>query len=401
MSSAPRLRKMKLSCALDKYYESVSVHKKGRLQEFYRINVIKRHHLSDKNMDEISTIDIAAYRDERLSQINPRTGKRISGNTVRLELALLSSLFSIARIEWGTCRINPVEHVRKPKVSKGRDRRLLSAEERKLSRYFRERNLVLYIIFHLAIETAMRQGEILGLQWEHLDLQHGIAHLPETKNGSSRDVPLSRKARNLLQMLPFQLNGKIFNYTSSGFKSAWRTALEALAIKDLHFHDLRHEAISRLFELGSLNVMEVAAISGHRSMNMLKRYTHLRAYQLVSKLDARRRQTQKIAPYFVPYPAEIGTTSGSTPQFTVTLTDFESLQVTAPTRHEALRQASGLLLRTLASAAQKGERVPSPGELHDDASARVMVCPLNPDYEQAHLRRPLPEKLPCHILSPR
>lgn len=401
MSSAPRLRKMKLSCALDKYYESVSVHKKGRLQEFYRINVIKRLHLSDKNMDEISTIDIAAYRDERLSQINPRTGKRISGNTVRLELALLSSLFSIARIEWGTCRINPVEHVRKPKVSKGRDRRLLSAEERKLSRYFRERNLVLYIIFHLAIETAMRQGEILGLQWEHLDLQHGIVHLPETKNGSSRDVPLSRKARNLLQMLPFQLNGKIFNYTSSGFKSAWRTALEALAIKDLHFHDLRHEAISRLFELGSLNVMEVASISGHRSMNMLKRYTHLRAYQLVSKLDARRRQTQKIAPYFVPYPAEIGTTSGSTPQFTVTLTDFESLQVTAPTRHEALRQASGLLLRTLASAAQKGERVPSPGELHDDASARVMVCPLNPDYEQAHLRRPLPEKLPCHILSPR
>ena len=94
-------------------------------------------------MDEISTIDIAAYRDERLSQINPRTGKNISGNTVRLELALLSSLFSIARIEWGTCRINPVEHVRKPKVSKGRDRRLLSTEERKLSRYFREKNLVL------------------------------------------------------------------------------------------------------------------------------------------------------------------------------------------------------------------------------------------------------------------
>ena len=399
MSSTSRIRKMSLCRALDKYYKSVSVHKKGRLQEFYRVNVIKRHPLTAKNMDEISTIDIAAYRDERLSQINPRTGKNISGNTVRLELALLSSLFSIARIEWGTCRINPVEHVRKPKVSKGRDRRLLSTEERKLSRYFREKNLVLYIIFHLAIETAMRQGEILGLQWEHLDLQHGIAHLPETKNGSSRDVPLSRKARNLLQMLPFQLNGKIFNYTSSGFKSAWRHALEALAIKDLHFHDLRHEAISRFFELGTLNVMEVAAISGHRSMNMLKRYTHLRAYQLVSKLDARRRQTQKIAPYFVPYPAEIETTCDVTPQFTITLSDFESLKVTAPTRLEALRQASGLLLRTLASAAQKGERVPSPGELHVDASARVMVCPLNPDYEQATVSKPQPEKLPCHIYA--
>lgn len=128
-------------------------------------------------------------------------------------------------------------------------------------------------------------------------------------------------------------------------------------------------------------------------------YTHLRAYQLVSKLDARRRQTQKIAPYFVPYPAEIETTSDVTPQFTITLSDFESLKVTAPTRLEALRLASGLLLRTLASAAQKGERVPTPGELHVDTSARVMVCPLNPDYEQATVSKPQPEKLPCHIYA--
>jgi len=117
MSAVPRIRKMALFRGLEKYYESVSVHKKGHLQEFYRVNVIKRHPLSNKNMDEITTVDIAAYRDERLAQINPRTGKNISGNTVRLELALLSSLFSIARVEWGTCRSNPVEHVRKPRVA--------------------------------------------------------------------------------------------------------------------------------------------------------------------------------------------------------------------------------------------------------------------------------------------
>ncbi|WP_312772332.1 tyrosine-type recombinase/integrase, partial [Escherichia coli] len=76
-----------------------------------------------------------------------------------------------------------------------------------------------------------------------------------------------------LQMMPAQLKGKLFSYTSSGFKSAWRNALKELSIENLHFHDLRHEAISRFFELGTLNVMEVAAISGHRSMNMLKRYT--------------------------------------------------------------------------------------------------------------------------------
>ncbi|EEC9589048.1 site-specific integrase [Escherichia coli] len=367
-----KTRKMSLSRALDKYLKTVSVHKKGHLQEFYRVNVIKRHPMADRYMDEITTIDIAGYRDQRLAQINPRTGRQITGNTVRLELALLSSLFNIARVEWGTCRMNPVELVRKPKISNGRDRRLTSGEERRISRYFRDKNPQLYVIFHLALETAMRQGEILSLGWEHLDLQHGVAHLPETKNGSPRDVPLSRKARNYLQILPQQINGNVFSYTSSGFKSAWRTALLDLKIENLHFHDLRHEAISRLFELGTLNVMEIAAISGHRSLNMLKRYTHLRAYHLVSKLDARRKQTSKISPYFVPYPATVRNRNGV---FIVTLHDFD-LESRAETRELAISHAGVLLLRALAQAAQRGERVPTPGELPANIDERVMICPL-------------------------
>ncbi len=184
--------------------------------------------------------------------------------------------------------MNPVELVRKPKISSGRDRRLTSGEERRLSRYFRDKkSAALRYLPSGPRKQQCDRGEILTLRWEHLDLQHGVAHLPETKNGLPRDVPLSRKARNYLQILPQQINGNVFSYTSSGFKSARRTALLDLKIENLHFHDLRHEAISRFFELGTLNVIEVAAISGHRSLNMLKRYTHLRAYQLVSKLDAR------------------------------------------------------------------------------------------------------------------
>ncbi|EAW0671442.1 site-specific integrase, partial [Salmonella enterica] len=234
-------------------------------------------------------------------------------------------------------------------------------------------------IFHLAIETAMRQGEILSLRWEHIDLQHGVAHLPLTKNGSSRDVPLSRKARQLLQGMTVALTGSVFNYTSSGFKSAWRVALQRLSIIDLHFHDLRHEAISRLFELGTLNVMEVAAISGHRSLNMLKRYTHLRAYQLVSKLDARRRQTQKIAPYFVPYPAcieSVNEEAGQDHGYRVHLPDFDGLSASGASRASALEAAGVLLLRTLANAAQRGERVPRPGDLPEGKLERVMIHPL-------------------------
>ncbi len=246
MSRPQRIKKMSLSKALDKYHATVSVHKRGHKQEFYRINVIQRHPLAGKMMDEVTTVDIASYRDDRLAQINSRTGKAISGNTVRLELALLSSLYNLASVEWGTCRTNPVEMVRKPKISGGRDRRLTSNEERRLSRYFQAQNPALHAIFHLAIETAMRQGEILSLRWEHIDLQHGVAHLPLTKNGSSRDVPLSRKARQLLQGMTVALTGSVFHYTSSGFKSAWRVARQRLGIDDLHFHDLRHEAISRL-----------------------------------------------------------------------------------------------------------------------------------------------------------
>ncbi|HAP0314283.1 TPA: integrase, partial [Escherichia coli] len=242
------------------------------------------------------------------------------------------------------------------------------------------KNLMLYVIFHLALETAMRQGEILALRWEHIDLRHGVAHLPETKNGHSRDVPLSRRARNFLQMMPVNLHGNVFDYTASGFKNAWRIATQRLRIEDLHFHDLRHEAISRFFELGSLNVMEIAAISGHRSMNMLKRYTHLRAWQLVSKLDARRRQTQKVAAWFVPYPAHITTIDEENGQkaHRIEIGDFDNLHVTATTKEEAVHRASEVLLRTLAIAAQKGERVPSPGALPVNDPDYIMICPLNP-----------------------
>ncbi|HAF5680347.1 TPA: integrase [Salmonella enterica] len=371
MLPSSRVKKLSLSRALDRYLDTVSVHKRGYRQEFWRVSVIKRHPVAQKMMDEVTTVDIAAYRDDRLAQVNPRTGKPISGDTVRLEMALLSVLYNLAKVEWGTCRANPVESVRRPKSSPGRDRRLTSSEERRLSRYFQTRNAELYTIFHLALETGMRQGEILSLRWEHIDLQHGVAHLPVTKNGSVRDVPLSRRARQLLQQLPVQLSGPVFHYKSSGFKSAWRAALQSLKIANLHFHDLRHEAISRLFELGTLNVMEVAAISGHKSLNMLKRYTHLRAYQLVSKLDVRRRQSQKIATYFVPYPGEMEDTDEG---FRVHLHDFEGLSVTGSTREAAMDAASVVLLRRLATAAQHGERVPRPGDL--PLQAGVMINPL-------------------------
>lgn len=373
MAIRHRIRKMTLSRALDKYCRTVSVKKRGHLQEFYRINVLKRSALADKYMDEVTSVDIASYRDMRLGTVIERTGKSVSGNTVRLEMALLSALYNLARIEWGTCTHNPVEHVRKPQASAGRTRRLTSVEERRIKRALRERNAGLACIFTLALETAMRQGEILSLRWEHVDLHLGIAHLPVTKNGTARDVPLSYKARQALREFEGPLAGPVFSYTSSGFKSAWRITLASLGIEDLHFHDLRHEAVSRLFELGSLNVMEVAAISGHKSLNMLKRYTHLRATQLVSKLDVRRRQAQKFAALFVPYPAEFFEESGTV---TVRFADLEHLTLPARTREEALKNAASDLLRIQARAACAGKRLPPPAPVKANDDRWFLIRPI-------------------------
>lgn len=368
-----RIRKMTLSSALDKYIQTVSVYKRGYKQEFYRASVLKRSCLALRYMDEITSIDIAEYRDERLSTVSDRTGRTIGTDTVRLELALLSSLYNLARIEWGTCSANPVALVRKPSPSSGRTRRLASAEERRITRACAQTNPQLLDIIQLAIETAMRQGEILSLRWEHVDLHRGIAHLPLTKNGSARDVPLSYRARQVLQRRAGPSAGPVFSYTSDGLKSAWRTLLIRLSITDLHFHDLRHEAVSRLFELGTLSAIEIAAISGHKSMNMLKRYTHLRATHLVSKLDARHRQTRKLASYFVPYPAEVINQSG---KVTVRFTDLEHPEIIAPERSAALDKAASVLLRLQAQAAQAGRRLPQPGEIYLPGAALIMIDPL-------------------------
>ncbi|EPB7784110.1 site-specific integrase [Pseudomonas aeruginosa] len=271
-----RKKNLTLAEGLELYREKVSILKKGYTQESYRIAHILRAPIATKTMREISSPDIADYRDDRLKQLNQRTGKSISPATVRLEMSLLSNVFDIGRIEWGTCDSNPVANVRKPKSPPGRDRRLLPREERLILRYCHgHQTQELYSIVILALETAMRQGEILKLEWEHTNLRNRIAHLPETKNGSKRDVPLSIKARDALIRLGVKTKGRVFNYTSNGLKSAWRIMMLRLEIEDLHFHDLRHEACTRLFELGTLDVMEIAAISGHKSLAMLKRYTHL------------------------------------------------------------------------------------------------------------------------------
>src|SRR3546814_20667038 len=129
--------------------------------------------------------------------------------------------------------LNPCADVRKPKIPPGRDRRLTTREERLILRYAHgHKNRELYSIVIIALATAMRQGEILGLRWEHINFKTRVAHLPETKNGTKRHIPLSTKARDALIRLGTKSNGKVLKYTKHGHKSTGRFLKTRLKIKE-------------------------------------------------------------------------------------------------------------------------------------------------------------------------
>ena len=363
--------------ALEKYRSSVSILKKGYAQEKYRIVQINRSFLGTLIVRDVTSVHIATYRDQRLANLNPRTGKPISSSTVRLEMSLLSHMFEIGRIEWGICDANPVSNVRKPKIPPGRDRILTAREERLILRYAHAHsNIDLYSIIVLAIETAMRQGEILKLQWEHINLKTGIAHLPETKNGTKRDVPLSRKARDALIRIGVQTKGRVFRYTAEGTKSTWRFMLLKLGIEDLHFHDLRHHAITNLFQLGTLDMMEVAAISGHKSLAMLKRYTHLKTARLVRKLEGNKhRGRQVLIDNLIPYPAAVETTEN---EVRIRVLDFDDVAGTGRCQESAVKSAQDALLRKLMTMMRGADAIPEPDQYLENVSEQsvLMIDPL-------------------------
>ena len=278
--------------ALDRYEREVIPAKKGAKQESMRIRIWKRSPLANRSLASIQGKDIAAYRDTRLKEVAP--------NTVRHELAVLSHLFTISVKEWGlTGLVNPVQQIRAPKMPPGRDRRLLPEELDRICQA--SESLILPPLARLAVETAMRQEELAGMTWNLMDLKKKTVSLLDTKNGEKRNVPLSPEACRILSDLPRRIDGRVWGVTPHAISVAWRRAVararaayekeceekkespDPSFLVDLTFHDLRHEATSRFFEKG-LNPMQVAAITGHKTLQMLKRYTHLKAEDLAELL---------------------------------------------------------------------------------------------------------------------
>jgi integrase len=270
--------KLLLSDALLRYAEEVSPTKRGYRDEVIRINALKRAKMAAYSMAKLSPAIVAAFRDERLNGVG-------AGAVIR-DLSLLSSVINHARREWGVTVNNPCLLVKKPPTPAGRRRVLSADEERRLLAAVTpigRRNPEMLPLVQLALQTAMRRGELLALRWEHVDLEGQTAYLPTSKNGHPRIVPLSSIAVDVLASLTNGLDGTVFSIAAQTVAAAFTKATVRANIKGFRFHDLRHSATSRMADKLP-NVIELAAVTGHRSIQMLKRYYHPNVQALAKKL---------------------------------------------------------------------------------------------------------------------
>lgn len=268
-----------------RYAKEVSPTKKGQRWETLRLNAFSASmDFAGEKIEDVSPGVVAQWRDFRL--------QHVSTSTVRRELTLLSSVFNQALKEWRWCSSNPVREITRPRNQRPRDRRVRQHEIDLIIGQLGYRegerpttlSQELAVAFLLAIETAMRQGEILSLEWGRVFISERYVHLDETKNGSGRDVPLSSKAVALLSVMSSAgTSGPVFRLKSGSADALFRRARTKVGLGDLNFHDSRHEATTRL--AAKLDVLELARATGHKDLRSLMVYYNATASELAERLD--------------------------------------------------------------------------------------------------------------------
>lgn len=295
---------MTIAKGLKKYLEEVTPNKKGAYQDTNRINkLIQNTKISSKSLASFKSSDCAKYRDSMAN-------RGLSASTINKELSVISCLYDVALKDWGISCINPVKQIAKPKVENSRERRLSPLEEKYLLRALtdnsagdRSNNIVVNIVL-FSIETGMRKSEPFKLEWPDIDLKGRVAYLRDTKNGKPRAVPLSTKAVKILKGNNDDnekkiKRGKVFNTTYSALTQSFRRAIKRAIriynketetdsrlddfLEDFTYHDLRHEATTRLAD--KLQMHELMKVTGHSDARMLARYYHPKPEDLAKKLD--------------------------------------------------------------------------------------------------------------------
>ncbi|RWQ35752.1 MAG: site-specific integrase [Mesorhizobium sp.] len=284
------LKSMTLFDLVTRYRDEVVPKKKGCAVETILLNRFLRYPICQKTLFDLSTADFAAYRDQRLGEPKHRSDKPVTPKSLKRELSPLSHMFRHAVVEWEIPVRNPLEGLKLRVVDNKRERRLRAGElERLLEAAKKGRNKLVAPIILFAVETAMRRGEILSIQFRHVDFERLSLVIPESKSGYSRLIPLTKQATSILEAVwaeDVKPTDFAFPVTPIAMRLQWDRLTKRAGIDGLNFHDLRHEAISRLFELG-LTIPEVASISGHRTLAQLMRYSHASQDAVRLKLQAR------------------------------------------------------------------------------------------------------------------
>lgn len=271
-----------------RYANEISPGKRGGRWEEIRIKMIIRHSkLFDRPITAITGPDMADWRDRRL--------RKVSSSTVNRELCLISSIFTHAMKEWRVgLTFNPCSLITKPRKPRPRTQRVTVTDRTAIIAQLgwdgasapKTPAQWVGFAFYLALETAMRKGEILSLRWADIDFEARYAHLDITKNGDERDVPLSKVALSLLR-IPNNRNpsSPVIPLRSGHFDQLFRNAKIEAGLAHIRFHDSRREAATTMAPKLS-NVLELAAITGHKSLSMLQVYYKPKPADLAARLDA-------------------------------------------------------------------------------------------------------------------
>jgi integrase len=277
---------------LTKFLAEVTPTKRGARSEAQMLGaLLERFGVFNKSLAEFGAGDLDAIMHARLT--GNADHAPVCGATVRREIGMISGAFNHAIKKWHVpLKVNPCSLIDRPKSNPHRTRRVSDAERAAVcaSLGWVEGEAVttpkqaVAWAFCFALETAMRRGEILAADWSHYDPTARRLHIAMSKNGDARNVPISARARALLDLLDPKASGPIVGVGESHFSNLWNDAKKGTALADLHFHDARHEATTRFAKLVP-TVLHLQKITGHRDIKSLLVYFNPDADELAGLLD--------------------------------------------------------------------------------------------------------------------
>jgi len=272
--------KSTLQQVIDRYINDVSPTLRSGDNVTKRLKALSRMLPVHRMIADVTAADLSKFRDKRMAEV--------SVATVRKEMTIIRSVFESARRDWSMIAINPIADVKRPPAPPSR-KRLMSDDERDRLLLALGYDEAVETVQHqvavamlLALETAMRAGEMLGLTWDRVNLPLSYVSLEKTKNGDCRDVPLSSRAVKLLQSLSGIDSTTVFTVSLASLDTLFRKARDRCEIDDLHFHDTRATALTNLSR--KLDVMELARMVGHRDLKSLLIYYRKSATDLAARL---------------------------------------------------------------------------------------------------------------------